>query len=216
MTENGKYVNWHESFIGGVKSFFNQLFADKIAEETLWGCMNKRIPGLQHSLVYPLVDSVVDFVTNGTGIIHHSFAPPLPVPRIASQLVNLTIESMTLGGLDSFEEVALIEPSKNNNISILSTIRMKNLGVTFVTRANSSVVAGFSEAFSLSTTLSNVTLSIEMAIAVNKNTFQSLFIEQLVSHPLCWLSSLDYFNLTSIIVDVNISDITISQLSCQS
>lgn len=215
MCARGEYVNWQESFLGKMYSFLDH-FIDSDRGKTFLGCIEKKIPNFSGDLMHPFIDSVVNFVTNGTGIIQHTFNPPHPLPRIASKVVNLTIESMTLSGMNSFEEISILRPSQYNNVSLLSTIRMKKMSAVFVTRANSSYVDGFSETFSMSMDLSNVTISVDMAAALDKKIFQDMFIEQLVSHPQCWLSSFGYFNVSSLIVDMNISDITISQLSRES
>ena len=201
--ESNNYINWHDSFINTIF-----LLPEKFKSSLLFDCLTTKYPIISDIVVLPLIDTLIDSATNGTGTVTIDFTDK-PVTLPSGLVVNLTISSITFKGLDTFTDFTLLAPDSNNNLTLSASIGLDYLEVTITVIANSSLISGeYTDTYTTSIKLHNVSFTLDLGLAINKDTLDNLYIDQL-QYASCVTSTIDYMNITSLILHANISDISI-------
>ncbi len=201
--ESNDYINWHESLLNTIF-----LLPEKFKSSVIFDCLTTKYPVISDIVILPLIDTLVDTATNGTGIVTINFMDK-PVTLPSGLVVNLTISSITLKGLDSFTEFTLLAPDSSSNLTLSASISLDYLDITIAIVANSSLTSGeYTDTYITSIKLFNVSILIDLGLAINKGTLDSIYVDQL-QYASCVTSAIDYMNLTSLILHTNISDISI-------
>jgi len=146
------------------------------------------------------LNMLMDALTNGTGAI--------TVPTFAS-VGNLTLTSVTIAGVNSFSEFALMEPSLSNNQTLQTRIGMDQLDLLV---GGSLTVDSYEENITVSLLLSNLSVAMDLFLAVNKTSLDQLHISQLLSEG-CLLSAVGAMNVTSLVVDTTVASIALTEVS---
>lgn len=211
INNNDEYIHWTSSMISYIMNMI-----DKLLNSNMMLCLESSYPQLKEILARPVIDYVIDVVTNSTGIINIDMPENSSITIIDGNY-SLSISSISITGLDTFTEVVLLEPSLTSNISLNSMIQFDNLDVvvysTFQSTDSNLYLNDYTEQLEFKVKLYNITMLADVAVGVIKKDFSNLFIDQLF-HLDCLLSSgLKYLNITSLIVDVDINDIEIVQVS---
>lgn len=203
--ESRDYINWHDSLLNTIF-----LLPENFKSSVLFDCLTEKYPNISDVVILPLIDTLVDTATNGTGIVTINFMDK-PVVLLSGLVVNLTISSITLKGLDSFTEFTLLAPDNSNNLTLSASISLDYLDISIAIVANSSLTSGeYTDTYITSIKLFNVSILIDLGLAINKGTLDNLYIDQL-QYVSCVTSAIDYMNLTSLILHVNVSDISIME-----
>jgi hypothetical protein len=187
---------------------------DNFMNSNLLMCIEQSYPHLQEILARPVIDYVVDVASNGTGIIDIDINNTI---TILDGNYSLSISSMSLSGFDTFTKVSLLEPSLSSNISLNTMIQFDELKLvvysSFQSTDSNWYLHNYYEQLEFKVQLSNITMSLDTAVGIVKKDFSNLFIDQLF-HLDCLLSSgVKYLNITSLVFDVDINDISIIQVS---
>ena len=209
VDSNVDFIHWDHSIISSML-----MMIDKFMNSNFLMCIEQSYPHLQEILAKPVVDYVIDVSSNGTGIINIIVNDTL---TLLDGNYSLSVSSMSLSGFDTFTKVSLLEPSLSSNISLNTMIQFDELEVVvysaFQSTNSNLYLHDYKELLEFKMKLSNITMSLDMAVGIVKKDFSNLFIDQLFNLD-CWLTTgLKYLNITSLVFDVDINDISIVQVS---
>lgn len=195
MLSSTEYIDWNDSMIGKVHTLLNQ-FANattSVSPENFLNCMNST-----HDL--SVINTLMEKITNRTGDI------TIPLGNIS--LGNLSITALTISGFDTMSNVGLLIPSEQNPQLMLSTISLKELTVDISMTLD---MYEYQENSSLVIRISDVTLEMDLLLAINEAKLQSLPLSQL-SELSCLGDAVDMFNITNLSVIMSVDLISIYEL----
>lgn len=131
------------------------------------------------ALTRPFINYLIDKLTNGTGEITIT-----PSPSATSLFLGVTIpislESLTIKGLDTFSSISLLQPSANTTLStsLITEITLSHL--TILARLKKKVLTKVTY-HDLAITAANITLRIDLIAVINGTLLDSLYIQELYS-----------------------------------
>jgi len=206
LAYGNEYVSWNETLIGKLYNI-----ASWFRSSTIFECLQKS----HDTTLMPFLPSVVDFLvkkeTNGTGVITIPTSKNFSLGILNSTLL---IRSVSLYGLDTFKQISL-QPSTSSPVSLLGTLALSTLGIAVEMTLHADLETGtpYSEELVVKGQVGNVLLSIEMVVAVLKQRLDSLFVDQILMSPTCILSTVEALNVTSLVLDLNVSQLVVTQIS---
>ena len=202
-TSSDEYVNWNETPIEAISIFkANEFFRHFIS------CMINSTD-IYNSIVGPLVNYAVDYATQGTGVF--SLSTPATGP-LNLGIFNVSVSSVSVGGLDTFTTFNLIEPaavSDGDNITLSTQICLDRLSIVVNTTVTSYLDPSYSDVYLFTMIIKDVKIDVDIAVAMKIERLHNLYVDQLLDIS-CILSTIDYMNITSLDVFVNITSIDIT------
>ena len=140
---------------------------------------------------------------------------PLSLPLniiVPIQSAYLYINSLTISGLHTFTDIDLLSPSHLSDISIHSIIKLSNLSFVFnMTYQAQPAIKCYNESLQLKLQLSDLLINMDTSIAINKNKFKSYGLYKMFNTG-CLLSTIDYFNISSLKVKCRVLSIQLLQI----
>lgn len=193
-----EYFHWQSSML----SLVQKLIGHATMNTSIASCMN---PLISELVGIPMIDYVIDSVTNGTGYI---YMYPLDIPLASSASINMTLTALNISGLNSFSIISL-RPSTTSNISLVATVMLDFIDLVVSIQNNVTVSdTPLLTAYDAVLRIDNISTDIELAVAVNISTLSNLYMDQ-AQNVSCLLSTIDYFSVISFTLYTNISTITI-------
>jgi hypothetical protein len=201
---NNDYINIADTIIGKIHNFFNIFPSD-----TIYDCIKEKFPFI--TIIRPFINDIIDIATNGTGIIYIDLSEMNETinneinnvldSNLNFGMKNFTIRllSLTIAGLDSFTNITLLEPSPSSNITLATEVSLTYLNFTLQFMVNDELVEADIH-------ISDIDIGFDIAISIFKKLFDNLYIGQLFEEG-CFASSVDFINITSIILDVDLNKI---------
>lgn len=172
-------------------------------------CLDRELPGMIDKLQRPVLDTVMDLLTDGTGEII------IPIEKLIrlNGTQEVTIHSITLGGLDTFSNISLYEPSTTSNITIVSELALDSLflSVNLTVHGASSPYYDYEEWLIIEASVSKTSLHVETVVALGKAELSQLYLNQILQ-PACLLKSLKFLNITSLVLETNVDTLAINQI----
>ena len=201
------YINWSDVIIGPLHKFINMFTLS-----SLMNCFLDKHPDVMSPYLDSIIDGIVDEATNGTGIVYLNITSynrsahfHLPVGRNGS----IDLIDAYIGGLDTFKDIAIIQPVVTSNASILTEFTLQRLDVNLT--MIKSYGDSYNETFSVRIKLGEIKFGVEALVAVNGSAFDGLYLDQLLN-PGCWLTSLKDISLDSLLLDIDVEDILLLQV----
>ena len=201
-----QFVSWSETIIGKVHKMVASL-----ASSELMQCVLSRHPSLEVPFLSHVLDNAVDRITNGTGIITLDFSN---FPNAATRFVlpigngSLSLLSLSLEGLNSFEDLHLLEPSADSAVSLSTSFKMAELKVNMTMLKTYSHL--YNETLHVSIALKDISIGTDMAVLMDSAKFNALHLDQ-ITLP-CFLSALESMSLTSLLFDLNVEQIELIEV----
>lgn len=174
-------VNWNEllrRFGGSLSCFVNDY------------------PRVADKLQRPVINTVVDRVTNGSGSVTFHVQKIIPVKNM-----TLTINSITISGLDSFTDISLVSSIPTSNISIASSVSLELLNISLNLTYSDPSAQGYTEELIMIAGLVDNVLQVITTLAMNAETLASFYLDQ-VTQQACVFGAVEFFNVTSLSVCV--------------
>ncbi len=202
-----EYVAWNKTIIGQLHKLFT-----KLASSELIHCVQVKHPALELPVLAHFVDDAVKSLTHGTGIFSITFSE---YPNAASHFVlpigngSLSLLSVSLGGLDTFLDLQVLEPAAESAVSMSTSFTVKELQLNMTMLKTYNAV--YNETIRVSIVLKNAMVSSVTAILVDLATFNSLHLYQL--NVPCLLSALESVQLTSLVIDVDVSNVSLIEVA---
>lgn len=208
--DNSMYINWSTSFVGKLHRLLNWFRGS-----LLFRCIEKTHPAIVTPVLPSYIDSLVNRITEGTGSIVVPLNVTLPFSfGIANS--TLSVLSLTVSGLDTIEQLSLLEPVSTSNVSLASSFAMKSLGVSLslLYKADMQGYGTYTERLDVKGVVNNVLIRTQMVAAVNKRVVDELYLDQLMSPSglSCLLTAIDALNVTSLVVDMNLTQLIINEI----
>ena len=155
------------------------------------------------------VDGLVDLLTGGSGALalNGSSLPAIPtvhLPVLGN--VSVSVLSLSVAGLDSVEEVSLLEPVAGDVAALRSRLALGTLNASVSVEMRSSALTSPVK-LGLSVSLRGLSLGAQGRLAVNSSALSDIDSGQLLS-PACWLRMVLEGSLQSI--DAGIAGIGLS------
>lgn len=196
-----EWVNWNELFSS------TQSSSPSLVDLS---CLRKTAPEILTSLERPLIDQLVNTLTNGTGTFN------IPVNKVINiGKDTLTINSVILTGLNSFSDISLFQPSETSNFTINSDLKLQNFGlalnISFYIPPSVVFPYPYIEWLILEADISNTSLSVETVFGVNKHTFEKLYVSQLTDLS-CLYTTLEVIDISSLQLFTSIDKFVITQV----
>jgi hypothetical protein len=216
------YVHWASSVLGQAHQYtFKEnsrrlgdcFFGDKRRTETSILSSNK------HSLSVPM-DTIVKYVTNGTGIfsIDLGTSTLLPIPSIVGSNSLFRFTRLSILDLDSLTILDMLQPSILSNFTLGSILYFSRLDVNVAFNFCSdieNVQVCDNNNSTLLVTLANVTLNVDILLGAVQSRLNSLHLDDLTSLDY-WLSTVDFMNATSLSLQSSVERIEIRGSELQS
>lgn len=141
---------------------------------------------------------------------------------------SLTLTSFKLRGLDSLNEIELLEPVPGYNTTMRSAVGFGELTVTLglqvdIVPTESSVAknnnqedsltarGAYTEKLQVTLAMENVSLLMDLVLAVNAFVLKSYYLDQLSTRS-CWLSALDELSIANLQVHTEITTLKAVQV----
>jgi hypothetical protein len=194
-----EYVSWSDTMLGLMSKMVDTQLA-----ESIHSCVVDIFPAYT---AMPWIDVLISAFTNSTGIIEIDVNKTIPVKN-----GSLALNEITIIGLNSFKTINLIQPSPTSNISLTTTLELDKLEIIMNTTTKSSPAEGWVEHRQFNFAISNVTIVVDLALGINKTHVDSLYFDQFMDHG-CMLQSVGYLNITSLVADLTINEISLVQVS---
>jgi len=202
-----QYVSWADTIFGKVHKM-----ASLFTSSDLMQCVLSRHPALKVPFLSHLVDNAVDRLTNGTGIITLDFSKfPNAETRFILPIGNgsISLMSLSLSGLDTFQDLHLLEPSTDSEVSLSTSFKLSDLKVNITMLKTYSRV--YNETLHISMSLKDISIGTDMAILMDSEKFNHLHFDQLTIP--CFVSALDSMSLTSLLFDLNVEQIELIEVT---
>eukprot|EP00596_Hydrurales_sp_CCMP1899_P009730 CAMPEP_0119040798 /NCGR_PEP_ID=MMETSP1177-20130426/10836_1 /TAXON_ID=2985 /ORGANISM="Ochromonas sp, Strain CCMP1899" /LENGTH=1435 /DNA_ID=CAMNT_0007006205 /DNA_START=495 /DNA_END=4805 /DNA_ORIENTATION=+ len=216
------YVHWASSALGQAHQYIFKdnsrrlgdcFFGDKRRTETNILSSNK------HSLPVPM-DTILNYVTNGTGIfsIDLGTSAVLPIPSTVGSNSFFRFTRLSILGLDSLTILDMLQPSTLSNFTLGSILYFNRLDVivafNFCSDIQNVQVCDNNNS-TLLVTLVNVTLNVDILLGAVESRLNSLHLDDLTSLDY-WLSTVDFMNATSLSLQSSVEGIKIRGSESQS
>ena len=186
------YSNPHTPFVGATNKPISAMASSSFIE-----------PTIQTNLINKLMGFIID----STGSLSLPFNYIIPI-----QSAYLSINSLTIVGLDTFTDVDVLSPSYISDISIHRTTKLSNLSLILnMTYQAQPAIQCYNESLQLKIQLSDLVFSHDTSIAMNKYKLKSYGLYKILNTG-CLLSTIEYFNLSSLNVKFHVSSIQLLQI----
>ena len=217
--ENSNFINWSKHIFGPLHTILESLGASQFMQ-----CFLDDHAQITSPSTASIINYFIDIATNGTGEIlidinrtSTALDPVGGVIRLGDN-VTMELQSALFSGLDSLSNMQLFMPqsSSSSKTGLVSSITLDCLNmnfssVTFVNgHTDDSTLYHYNESTIWDVTLSNITLSFELDVAVNGTFLTMLYMDQL-TNPACLLDSLNNVTMSSLIFDVSVEDVIMHQ-----
>ena len=124
-------LNWQSSILGKIYQLLSKDQVGRIGQ-----CLAEKFPALTDIDLW--IDYLIDVLTNGPGDIIVQINEVVPVKNS-----TISIESLTISGLDSFSEITLLEPSETSNVTLNTKISLDYLQLALNTTLAGSPSSGY-------------------------------------------------------------------------
>lgn len=193
-------LNWQTSILG---KMYQILGRDEVGR--LEACAVEAYPAIADINLW--IDFFLGFLTDDNGNI------VIPLNEtIHVQNSTLSIETLTISGLTTFSELVLFEPSQLSNETLLTQIALESFKLTLNSTLLGSPESQYVEHHQIVFGLTNITLGFDLVIALNEKVLNAYYLDQLNSKG-CWLDALGYFNISSLLVDITLDQISFIEVS---
>lgn len=211
------YVNWSDSVLGKVHDLLDWLQSSRLLK-----CLAEatKHSAIQLPVLPNLIDALVDNATNGTGSFTVALNKTFVLKEDGNSSIVVHLKSVTLSGLDTVRQLTLLDPvGPASPVSLSSTFAIDTLGMStdVVIEIKDAAIVGaqvYTEEMVVNGKVENVVMSTETVVAVQQNKLEELFLDQLLSSPRsCLLSIVDVLNVTSLVLDVDVNQLTVTQVA---
>lgn len=158
------------------------------------------------------INKLIDLLTKGTGTI------TVPLNTTIYFGVNdtsfITIESIVISGLDTFQNISLFVPSNVSGAVLSSSIALSSLNIELKLLLNASS-GGYVEELIVNIGLSNISLTFDLVVAVSLEAMNSIYVDQYlgVNSTYCMREALEEFYLSSLGLFVDVEDLSLLQVT---
>jgi hypothetical protein len=174
--------------------------------ESVISCIAYSHPQLIEYVTRPVINELINSLTDGTDDI------TIPIGQTTTYLNNtVTLNTVTISDLNTFESVKILKPSMESNVTIVSSISLSHIMMTLNVTYKSLEIEGYEEELSLVASLSNIVLTADTAIVINMQSLQSLYVDQM-SELSCLLSATELINITSLLLNATVDYVIIEEV----
>jgi hypothetical protein len=196
-------INWNESLFDLIHNFIGFISSGPI-----WPCITEQFPQLVN-LTRPLINRIVDKATNGTGVII------IDLNGTSTEISNtssLKLNYVAIGGLDTFNEIYLLEPSPSQPSVLSTNIGLANFTLDFeftliINEGNYT----YEETLKIAASISNVTIALDLIVAVNKDIRSNQYLYQILN-PSCFAKTFEDISISSLILNLDINSLVLSEI----
>lgn len=204
---NDRYVDWNNSIVSKAHHAVDKIRGLSNLPDFI-SCMIKA-----HSadVLYEIVRDVVSLVPG-------NFNVPKTVPVLTAGDVALSITGVSLGGLDTVDDLEILEPlGVQSKVTMRSALRFDymHLNVTMhlkVTKDIDGQTATYDEDIMLTLQIEDLNAVVDLVVAVDDHFLESLYLDQLGALG-CWAASLSEISIPNFDVQLNPAQLRISQVS---
>lgn len=188
---DSSYINWHQ-----ILTLIDTVFSVIKASD----------PSVADKFQRPLINMLINKITDNTG------AFTLPVNKVLNLGGggNITINSIIISGLNTFEDAALLSPSPLSNVAIRSRIGLGTLDLLINATVSLPPTPNYvyTEWILIEGKLVNTSLVLDTVIPVTKSSLNELYVNQL-TQPGCWIDTL---TVASLALETTVDTLAISQV----
>lgn len=197
----GKYYNWHKS-VFSLTNYASSAFKS-FSTTSLFNCFVSKYPLVGKLMVEPSIDVVAEYFTQGTGEYTFDLSnEPFPFRvSLLGTLANVTIKTIHIKGLNSFQNFDVLEPvSLTSNVSLSTRVKFSKMDVSIRAEVDSTIVPnGYTSDYTFHFQLLDTTLGFDVGLALSDAKILKSYTQQLVAKPMCLLQTVDYLNVTSLV-----------------
>lgn len=158
----------------------------------------------------PYIDKLINLLTNSTGVINIPVqAEPL---YIGNSTNSITIQGVSISGLNTFNDITIMAPSSSSNVILTSSIGLDSLSIDINALVNLTN-GDYLENIIINLAVSDISLTIDLMVALNEEILYSLYMGQLMESTGCVATALDYLEVTYLGLLLNVDEISIKQIS---
>lgn len=190
------------NLMDGIFGKLSKILGGGVGTGKLLTCALENFP-IAHEADEPWLNNIIDLVTDQTGVITIDINSTIPVNN-----GSITFQTLSLAGLDTFSEITLLEPV--SNVSLVVAFALDYVDVILNSTINSLACDNYTENHQIKIRVSNVKVELDLAIAVNSKTLESLYLDQLSS---CLLDAIEYLSISSFIFDLDVNEMALIDVS---
>ena len=144
----------------------------------------------------------------------------IPLPTFGNTSGSLTLETLTVSDIRTIHDVVLFEPSETSSVTLTSALSLSSLELQLAMlvdlddTADTTYVDGFGvyqQEIILDLKLEDTTLNMDLVVAMEKSVLGDLYVDQAVDIG-CIMSSLEDFRISSLVLDVELENLSLRQV----
>lgn len=193
-------VNWHETPLEVIHMLTSLLQTNS---DAIHQCIAAAAPALRSE------NSELSLHGIGEFLLLDSITIPINMNIEMSSDASIYFELLTLSGLDTMQDLLILSPVVDSNITLSSRLRIQTLNISM---AMAVTIGSYTEAVTLSTVFMNSTMLLDVVLGVNQSGLNNLFLDQLVNMG-CLQNLVQELSVSSLLMDVDLKQLDYIQVA---
>jgi hypothetical protein len=227
---DNSYINWRHSIFS---------LAEKVSESTvidkLGHCVVEHLPvDMQPQFMHrPWINGLFEVLTGGTGtlVIPVNNTDVLrPIAKLILKLlanetslipihidthhpyqnITATLENVEISGLDTFQELKIMQPVIESNMTLSTVIVLDKFHLVLDYKIETPDAA-YAEKIRINLEISEIAIDVKLGLGVNGTFLSTLFLDQLL-HPGCMVKSIGFFNVSKLSIHAVFDDLSVTSI----
>jgi hypothetical protein len=155
------------------------------------------------------VNIIVDVLTGGTGEIRADINKVFPLPLGPEGSSSVTVRSVVVSGLDSFQNIDILLPSELSSVTLSSVIELQTIGLKLTMELN---LPGYHQESVVELSVSNVKVALDLALALGLEDLNAVYLDQIL-HVACLLDTVQLVQVSSLALFLDVDKIQVVQVT---
>jgi hypothetical protein len=193
------YLHWNDTIVGKLHQVIDFMRAN---EAKVLRCMI----GDKSPLDGYNINSLINMITDNTGVVEIDLNIPISIGE-----VTLVLNVLTITGLNTIGDLILLNPTPESGVTLSSTIDLSLLDLQLSVILKDTD-GDYEQEAVLDLKLTNSTLAFDIVAAMRLSVLNNLYSDQILHLP-CLMSALDEFFLNSLVLEMTVDNLSITQIS---